>query len=121
MTQAKTIPRICIECGIDFLSRKAEVERGYGKYCGRVCQNRVNGRKMRELYPIGTKGRTAEKRKAYKTIETAIRNGEFGRPDECEKCGKKGKIHGHHHDYSKPLEVQWLCPKCHIHVHLYGS
>jgi hypothetical protein len=35
------------------------------------------------------------------------------RPDRCSKCKVKCKPHGHHPDYSKPLEVVWLCPGCH--------
>lgn len=31
----------------------------------------------------------------------------------CIKCGKK-KVEAHHEDYSKPLEVLWLCKKHHI-------
>lgn len=30
----------------------------------------------------------------------------------CERCGAP-KTHAHHEDYSKPLEVVWLCPKHH--------
>ena len=37
--------------------------------------------------------------------------------DACEGCGKwcedARKLHGHHSDYSKPLEVEWLCASCH--------
>ena len=39
------------------------------------------------------------------------------RPNKCELCGKTGLIHGHHRDYSKPLEVIWVCPMCHKQQH----
>lgn len=36
------------------------------------------------------------------------------KPEICEDCGEKSAIiHGHHEDYSTPLSVNWLCPKCH--------
>ena len=34
----------------------------------------------------------------------------------CEVCGEI-KSEGHHEDYSKPLEVKWLCPSHHRLVH----
>lgn len=34
----------------------------------------------------------------------------------CEKCGSP-KSQMHHHDYSKPLEVEWLCRPCHMTLH----
>lgn len=43
----------------------------------------------------------------------AIRRGKVERPDHCESCGKPCKPQGHHHDYDKPLDVQWLCFACH--------
>lgn len=33
----------------------------------------------------------------------------------CEKCGVKAEAH--HEDYSKPLEVRWLCKKHHAEAH----
>lgn len=35
----------------------------------------------------------------------------------CEKCGSEEKLHRHHPDYSKPLEVVILCHKCHFALH----
>jgi hypothetical protein len=34
----------------------------------------------------------------------------------CEVCGA-AKVEAHHPDYSKPLEVQWLCKRHHAEVH----
>lgn len=36
---------------------------------------------------------------------------------ECERCGAEGKLHMHHIDYSKPLEVVTLCIPCHEIAH----
>lgn len=46
-------------------------------------------------------------------LAEAVARGTVIRPDNCQTCGKAGKIEGHHPDYSKPLDVMWLCPKCH--------
>jgi hypothetical protein len=31
----------------------------------------------------------------------------------CEKCNKKKKLQAQTEDYSKPLDVDWLCWWCH--------
>jgi hypothetical protein len=74
---------------------------------------------------IGARGRmkprTPEQNRAHVKLHRAIRLGRLIRPSNCEECGqdpgkcKNGasKIQAHHEDYSRPLDVQWLCPKCH--------
>ena len=54
-----------------------------------------------------------EQAKAHAAVAKAVADGRLWRPSKCSKCRKKGKIHGHHRDYTKPLDVVWLCPRCH--------
>lgn len=55
------------------------------------------------------------KKKATVAVNNAIRDGRLIRGD-CEVCGKP-LAQGHHDDYSKPLEVRWLCPEHHAAHH----
>ncbi len=58
-----------------------------------------------------------DKSKAHSLLHQAIKRDEIIRPNRCSKCGEKGKIEGHHPDYSKPLQVIWLCSQCHRKYH----
>lgn len=60
------------------------------------------------------KQRHPRKAEAWKVMKAAVRRGELVRPDACERCGTSGgRIEASHDDYDKPLEVEWLCPRCH--------
>lgn len=59
--------------------------------------------------------RAPHKRKATVAVNNALRRGKLKRMP-CEVCGKV-KSEAHHPDYSKPLEVQWLCRQHHVEVH----
>ena len=56
-----------------------------------------------------------EKRKAHIMVGNAVRDGRLIK-QLCEVCG--AKAHAHHDDYSKPLDVRWLCPTHHVRFHL---
>lgn len=56
-----------------------------------------------------------DKRKAHITVGNAVRDGRLLR-QACEICGAK-QVHAHHEDYSKPLEVKWLCSTHHAEHH----
>lgn len=52
--------------------------------------------------------------RAGRAVRKAIQEGLLHRPDTCEKCGRTNcKIEASHDDYTKPLEVEWLCVRCH--------
>jgi hypothetical protein len=57
------------------------------------------------------------RRKARAKVMYAVMIGKLGKPSDCEVCGTTGRIEGHHLDYSKPLEVSWLCVSCHADYH----
>jgi len=54
-----------------------------------------------------------QKFRAHYEVAKAIKNGTLVRPETCEHCGSEEKIEGSHTDYSRPLDVEWLCPPCH--------
>ena len=65
--------------------------------------------RQREKFP--------EKVEAVHAVGNAVRGGQLIRPSICSSCFNEAFVEGHHADYSKPLEVEWLCKKCHVRVH----
>ncbi len=63
--------------------------------------------KSSKLYP--------EKWKCRRHTLEAVRCGKLEKLS-CEVCGE-AKVQAHHTDYSKPLEVNWLCTKHHGEQH----
>lgn len=54
---------------------------------------------------------------ACSLLAYAIKTGSIIRPEVCSICRCNCEPEGHHKDYSKPLDVQWLCKKCHEDKH----
>src|SRR5262245_21975335 len=61
----------------------------------------------------------ASKTLAHRALSRAIKKGILKRLP-CEVCGDR-KTQGHHADYSKPLDVIWLCASHHFQLHFYGE
>lgn len=56
------------------------------------------------------------KRKARILANLAEQYG-FLVPRPCEHCGSRAD-HKHHEDYDRPLDIVWLCRRCHIRLHV---
>lgn len=54
--------------------------------------------------------------RAQNAVNNAVRDQRL-KKEPCAMCGAAKHVHGHHKDYSKPLEVTWLCAKCHHRIH----
>ena len=61
------------------------------------------------------KQKNPAKRDAHVACGNAIRDGRLIR-QPCEVCGS-ARSQAHHDDYSKPLDVRWLCSKHHSEHH----
>jgi hypothetical protein len=136
----KNVQITCQQCGGIGYSRQADIKRGWGKYCSPACakaaprpwlkgkpvnrdqsgknnpnwrggisQNKVRYReRFQAKYPL--------KAEAHRLVHNAIARGDLVR-QPCERCGTTERIHAHHDDYTKPLEVRWLCQSHHIQRH----
>ena len=86
----------------------------------RVAYAKENPDVIRRLVKAWRK-RNPEKRKVWWIYSNALRSGKIVPSDVCSRCGKIGAVDGHHNDYSKPLDVIWLCRRCHVQEHKVAS
>jgi len=120
---------------LEYFKRDKAKNNGLSSWC-RECtraRDRIYSRKYREENPEWKKDNNRkntglvkrlvaeycekypERVKALSIFHRALYSGKIKR-GECEICGSE-KVDGHHQDYSKPLEVVWLCHRHHKQLH----
>lgn len=93
---------VCLKC------KAASLRRTRIKYAGgAAAYRRMHRDKSKANY---------KKYLANKLIEGRIRRGVLLK-QPCEVCKSTKTVHAHHEDYSKPLDIVWLCPKHHKERH----
>lgn len=117
----------CVKSAVRF-HREQNIDRirEYDKQRG----NQPHRVKARKEYIATEAGRQAKKRamEAYNKryplkyashviTSNAVRDGVLFKASNCSVCNSTEKIEGHHDDYTKPLEVRWLCEQCHKEWH----
>lgn len=88
----------CRACNTKFIRKYAQTEKG------KQALARANRRRY-----LKDKDKIASRLK----LREAVKRGEVVKPMICEVCKETKPLQGHHEDYDKPLEVNWVCVGCH--------
>lgn len=83
----------------------------------RIYQSSTKGRKMLKHHRARDYVKNREKHLARAAVRTALKSGALTMPVLCSRCYLAKQLQAHHEDYSKPLEVIWLCMSCHKFIH----
>lgn len=133
--------RTCKECKIDQLLTEYWLLKKSGKLRRLTCRTCLKKRqaeyrktesyknsfkKSWNIYSKTEKGRATIKRSREKRISSGKYKATFAvwyakkigliKKLPCEACGEK-KSEAHHCDYSKKLDIVWLCRQCHVNSH----
>lgn len=95
--------KVLLQNGANPDKARAKSNRYYQKHQAKLRQE------QRDL--LGT-----PKNQARSLLHKAVRNGSVVKPTCCQHCNRETSpryMNGHHRDYSKPLDVVWLCTTCH--------
>jgi mono/diheme cytochrome c family protein len=63
------------------------------------------------------RAKSAKRYAAQQAVKAAIKTGRLVRWPGCAACHRKRGLEAHHADYDRPLDVVWLCMKCHKAAH----
>ena len=114
----------CPKCGeskpVEEYYKQPSNRSGLSPYCI-PCQRVYNRERQRKNGATASRSKDRWREgnqhvyRAHRALRVALLKGRVSeRP--CEVCGA-GKAHAHHDDYSKPLDVIWLCPVHHRERH----
>lgn len=117
--------RICLNC------KKKLIKDGSIKFCSRKCYGQYRSKyyvgekssawkggitKNLSLYHFFRRHKIQKQDEAYHKLNGALKRGKIEK-EKCFFCNNP-KTESHHYDYSKPLDVIWICTKCHGKLHI---
>lgn len=124
----------CIPCVLARVKKHREVNLEKVREFDRQRSKELHRVEARNLYAKTDAGKQAKKRAMsayYKKYPmkyaarvitgNAIRDGKLFPEIKCLVCNSSTKIEGHHDDYTKPLDVRWLCESCHKEWHRHNQ
>jgi hypothetical protein len=91
----------------------AKAHRQDPRYRAKVlAYDRARGSRQSLEYQREWRRKNPEKYRAHRLVATNLKN-----PGVCSECDSTYHIEAHHDDYSRPLDVRWLCAACHKQHH----
>lgn len=118
--------KICARCHLpekDLMKHSIKGKRQY--YICRTCNTKrhkkyrltQSGKIKSRFFAQQSEKNHPEKTKARQIVHRNLLSGKLIKPLVCNRCFKSLKIEAHHDDYTKPLEVIWVCRSCHADIH----
>lgn len=115
--------KACRKCGISRPLEHFPEEKRYAVSRAAIClackRERDRARMLKKYqenprYRLWTSIQSPWKQTARQAAQNAHHRGLITDVTVCQDCGESGKkMNMHHEDYTKPLDVQWLCTACH--------
>lgn len=88
------------------LPHRAELRRKVSKTWVEDGRQSASQQRYKDKYP--------DRYTAHNILNSAKRDGKILMPNACSVCGRETtRLEAHHEDYTKPLDVQWMCVSCH--------
>lgn len=107
----------CIECTkqdvLEYRKKNYKKVLEYEKKRSKTQKRKDNRQKYQTLY----RNKHPDRVGIYLKVKRAIASGEIIKPKVCCICGATKKLEAHHYDYTKPLEVIFVCSHCHKVIH----
>lgn len=105
----------CKECTKRDTKARFDAKREEIREYDRLREQSPERRARKAIYQANRRTRNPDKYAARMAVGNAVRDGRLV-PMPCEACGL-GEVQAHHDDYSKPLDVRWLCFVHHRETH----
>jgi hypothetical protein len=103
----------CRQCNIA-ASRRWQANNPERVKIAKATHLKRNYHKIR-AYDLKKRAENPDAYAARAQVNNGLRAGKISKKP-CEVCGEP-KSQAHHYDYSRPLDVVWLCPKHHAEAH----
>lgn len=104
----------CKACWVEQVKERRRTDPSVREYDRKRAKTPARKAKARRV-TIKWREKHPEAYRAQTKVGNAIRDGKLFK-GPCAECGETEGVHAHHADYSKALEVAWLCP-LHHHRH----